>query len=67
MSIKTKTKKKINIDGKDVKIDVDVYKVMQNLSEALKSHEVALLTWVHKIYNTKKRQMMTNKDYTIIV
>jgi len=55
MSIKTKTKKKINIDGKDVKIDVDVYKVMQNLSEALKSHEVALLTWVHKIYNTKKR------------
>ena len=50
MSIKTKTKKKINIDGKDVKIDVDVYKVMQNLSEALKSHEVALLTWVHKIY-----------------
>ncbi len=55
MTIKTKTKKKINIDGSDVKVDVDVYKVIQNLSEALKSHEVALLTWVHKIYNTKKR------------
>ena len=28
---------------------------MQNLTDALRSHEVALLTWVHKIYSAKKR------------
>lgn len=55
MSIQTKTKKKITIDGKEQKVDLNVYKVMQNLTDALRSHEVALLTWVHKIYNTKKR------------
>lgn len=53
--IKTKTKKKINIDGKDQKVDLNVYHVLQNLTEALKSHEIALLTWVHKVYNSKKR------------
>ena len=55
MSIETKTKKKINIDGTEVKVDLKVYKVLQNLTEALRSHEVAILTWVHKLYNTKKR------------
>tara|TARA_R100001591_G_scaffold118622_1_gene142960 strand:- start:1221 stop:1556 length:336 start_codon:yes stop_codon:yes gene_type:complete len=54
-NIKTKTKKKINIDGKQVKVEWNVYQVLQNLTEALKSHEIALLTWVHKVYNTKKR------------
>ena len=53
--IKTKTKKKINIDGKEQKVDLNVYSVLQNLTEALKSHEIALLTWVHKVYNSKKR------------
>ena len=55
MSIQTKTKKKVTIDGKEQKVDLNVYGVMQNLTDALRSHEVALLTWVHKIYNTKKR------------
>ena len=55
MSIQTKTKKKVTIDGKEQKVDLNVYAVMQNLTDALRSHEVALLTWVHKIYNTKKR------------
>ena len=55
MTVKTKTKKKVTIDGKEQKVDLNVYKVMQNLTDALRSHEVALLTWVHKIYNSKKR------------
>jgi len=55
MTVKTKTKKKVTIDGKEQKVDLNVYKVMQNLTDALRSHEVALLTWVHKLYNTKKR------------
>jgi len=49
------TKKKINVDGKDVKVDLSVYKVLENLSEALKAHEIALLTWVHKVYNEKDK------------
>ena len=49
------TKKKINVDGKDVKVDLSVYKVLENLSEALKVHEIALLTWVHKVYNEKDK------------
>ena len=51
----TKTKNEVTIDGKKQMVDDKVYAVMQNLSEALRSHEVALLTWVHKIYNAKKR------------
>ena len=44
----TKTKKKVNIDGKQQKVDHNVYLVLQNLTEALKQHEIALMTWVHK-------------------
>tara|TARA_R110000851_G_scaffold93339_3_gene203343 strand:+ start:2681 stop:3025 length:345 start_codon:yes stop_codon:yes gene_type:complete len=49
----TKTKKKVNIDGKQQKVDHNVYLVLQNLTEALKQHEIALLTWVHKVYNQR--------------
>jgi len=51
----TKTKKKVNIDGKQQKVDHNVYLVLQNLTEALKQHEIALMTWVHKVHNEKKR------------
>ena len=51
----TKTKKKVNIDGKQQKVDHNVYLVLQNLTEALKQHEIALMTWVHKVYNAKKK------------
>ena len=51
----TKTKKKVNIDGKQQKVDHNVYLVLQNLTEALKQHEIALMTWVHKVYNEKKK------------
>ena len=57
----TKTKKKINIDGKQQKVDYNVYLVLQILTEALKQHEIALLTWVHKIYNEKKRHNTEEK------
>ncbi len=50
-----KTKKKVNIDGKQQKVDHNVYLVLQNLTEALKQHEIALMTWVHKVYNEKKK------------
>ena len=53
----TKTKKKVNIDGKQQKVDHNVYLVLQNLTEALKQHEIALMTWVHKVYNEKKKHM----------
>jgi len=47
-----KTKKiEINIMGSKYKVDEDVNKTLQALSEALHSHEVALLTWAHKDYN----------------
>jgi len=47
-----KTKKiEINIMGSKYKVDEDVNKTLQALSEALHSHEVALLTWTHKDYN----------------
>ena len=47
-------RKSINIDGKNVKVSNKIYGVIQNLTEALKQHEVALLTWVHKVFNTKR-------------
>ena len=47
-------RKSINIDGKNVKVSNKVYGVIQNLTEALKQHEVALLTWVHKVFNNKR-------------
>ena len=54
-------RKSINIDGKNVKVSNKIYGVIQNLTEALKQHEVALLTWVHKIYNEKKRHNTEEK------
>tara|TARA_R100000654_G_scaffold49004_1_gene75168 strand:- start:909 stop:1262 length:354 start_codon:yes stop_codon:yes gene_type:complete len=48
----TKTKKeKVNIAGKPYKLDKPVADTLKNMSEAIRSHEVALLTWVHKDYN----------------
>ena len=48
----SKSKKvKINIMGKKYKVEEEVNKTLKALSEALHSHEVALLTWVHKDYN----------------
>ena len=55
MKAKAKPKKqKINIMGKQYKVDKPISDTLQALSEALHAHEVALLTWLHKEYTGKK-------------
>ena len=48
---KKSKKVEINIMGKKYKVEEDINKTLQALSDALHSHEVALLTWNHKDYN----------------
>jgi GTPase involved in cell partitioning and DNA repair len=50
---KKKTKTKIKIQGKNFMIPEEVKKSIEFLSEIIRAHEVALLTWVHKIHNEK--------------
>ena len=51
MTAKSKPKKeKINIMGKEYKVDKSISDTLKALSEALHAHEVALLTWLHKEY-----------------
>ena len=50
---KKQTKTKIKIQGKNYSIPVDVKNSIEFLSEIIRAHEVALLTWVHKIHNKK--------------
>ena len=51
MTLKTKKKKeKIKIMGKSYKVEKPISDTLKALSDALRSHEVALLTWVHKDY-----------------
>jgi len=49
---KTKTTKKIeiNIGGKSYKVDEGVNETLAVMSNALHSHEIALLTWAYKDY-----------------
>ena len=50
----TKSKKiKINIMGKQYKIEKPIKDTLESMSKAIHSHEVALLTWVHKDYQGK--------------
>ena len=37
--------------------------VIKNLQEQIRNHDIALLTWVHKIYNNKKKH---NDDEKIL-
>jgi len=48
-------KEKINIMGNKYKVEKPISDTLRALSEALRSHEVALLTWVHKDYMSKGR------------
>ena len=50
---KKQTKTKIKIQGKNYMIPEEVKKSIEFLSEIIRAHEVALLTWVHKIWNKK--------------
>ena len=60
----TKSKKiKIDIMGKKYKVDEEINNTLKALSEALHSHEVALLTWTHKDYNnTEKNDLKGFRD-----
>ena len=54
MKSKIKPKKeKINIMGNKYKVEKPISDTLKAMSEALRSHEVALLTWVHKDYTSK--------------
>jgi hypothetical protein len=56
MGVKSKQKKeKINIMGNKYKVEKPISDTLKALSEALRSHEVALLTWVHKDYMSKDK------------
>ena len=51
MKAKAKPKKqKINIMGKQYKVDKPISDTLKAMAEALHAHEVALLTWIHKDY-----------------
>ena len=53
MTSKTRQKKeKINIMGNKYKVEKPISDTLKAMSDALRSHEVALLTWLHKDYNS---------------
>ena len=54
MALKKK-KEKIKIMGTSYKVDIPISDTLKAMSDALRSHEVALLTWVHKDYESKDR------------
>ena len=51
--VASKTKTKIKIQGKDYTVHPKVEDSIKFLSEIIRAHEVALLTWVHKIWNNQ--------------
>tara|TARA_R100000008_G_C3503943_1_gene125130 strand:- start:347 stop:679 length:333 start_codon:yes stop_codon:yes gene_type:complete len=59
---KKQTKTKIKIAGKSYMIPVDVKKSIEFLSDVIRAHEVALLTWEHKIWN---KQALDEKDIAV--
>ena len=59
---KKKTKKKVYINGQVKKIDYDVFMLIRNQDEMIKSRESALLKYVQTYLNKKKH----NKDEKII-
>ena len=54
MTVKKK-KEKVKIMGKRYKVEVPISDTLKAMSDALRSHEVALLTWVHKDYTAKDK------------
>ena len=52
MTSKPKQKKeKINVAGKEYEVEETIATTLKALSDALHAHEIALLTWAHKIYH----------------
>ena len=54
-----KKKETIKILGKDYKVDETIANTIKSLADALHSHEVAILTWVHKSYKKRKTKEKT--------
>jgi len=61
MTLKKK-KEKVKIMGKSYKVEVPISDTLKAMSEALRSHEVALLTWVHKDYTVNDISMKEDVD-----
>ena len=59
-----KTKEKIKIGDKKFKVEQEVSNTLKSLAQAVHSHEVALMTWVHKDYNGSKRMTKDKKDFS---
>jgi len=57
----TNTKKDIRIDGSNFKVEEHVHQLLKAMNETIHSHEIALLTWVHRVYNAKKRHNQDEK------
>lgn len=55
----------VNVDGKNQKVHKSVKSALEIMSAALRSHEVALLTWVHKVYNKRKHTKKTKIEEQI--
>jgi len=53
MALKKSKKEKINIMGEKYKVEKPISDTLKSMAEALRSHEIALLSWVHKDYNSE--------------
>tara|TARA_R100000458_G_C8136666_1_gene149492 strand:- start:160 stop:480 length:321 start_codon:yes stop_codon:yes gene_type:complete len=58
-----KKKQKVKIQGKNYKVDIPVSDTLKALADALHSHEVALMTWVHKDYIGKGLKSKDKKEF----
>ena len=65
-------KKKIEIDGKKVKVEESVYKLLSAMNQTIHNHEVMMLTWVHKYYTHLNTEDTTEHeknlfDYSMLI
>ena len=57
--VRKNTKVKIKIQDKSYNVPIRVKEAIELLTEVVRAHEVALLTWAHKIHN---KQAFDAKD-----
>ena len=60
-----KKNQKVKIQGKDYKVPIPVSDTLKALADALHSHEVALLTWVHKDFIGKGLKAKDKKEFRL--
>ena len=62
--IKTLTnKRKIDIRGVKYKVDKNVYDLIMYANRTIKTHEIAMITWVHLVYNKQNLKDVVNLEY----